>query len=260
MSESEVITLCETTHKANNHIHNVETKVFLKSLGSFKIQPKAIKLATNEHLKEFEKSTPLDYKTNNQKLTNWLANNQNASKPESRPSDILIAYTAAPAGKASKKPLKTWSLKYQTPTEEHIDKGLDYYTELFTDNISRENNYREIHPNGDIARGQNGVVVYEECFDENGESCLLVCVNNLSETIGIFHPQEKISLIYDFKESKVLSIENKNELLKFLMETQDHEGLPEHGIEPFKTMDDPDLAIRSYAENELGCPRWGMAW
>jgi len=140
--------------------------------------------------------------------------------------------------------------RYQTAEQSQavLNKFISAITET-TLNKHDGKDYREIHPDGTLARGIKDGIPYQEVLDENGEATYMVLVKE-NGLVGMYFSEECYAVVEVGNgkdiEDAIREVKNKAEFVNQIRDDEEDANLSD------------DKVICDYAYIELACPRW--AW
>ena len=120
--------------------------------------------------------------------------------------------------------------------------------EALTDRVEKGEDYHQVHPDGDLTRGQVGDVCYEQVL-RDGEVVFTVAVKG--NLLGQFY-SEDVWAIVNLDTDTIVEGRNLPQVADAIREQY-------QGRDEVDDIHDGDLIVDD-AHNEAACPRWGMSW
>ena len=119
---------------------------------------------------------------------------------------------------------------------------------LFTDTVEKRRNYHEVHPDGDMTRGQIDDVKYEQVIVDGKVTFTVAVRENL---IGMFYDADTWAIV-DLHTLTIVEGRSLGMVAEHMRESFDPND------EDY-TWEDGKVIVQT-AQMESDCPRWRMSW
>ena len=132
------------------------------------------------------------------------------------------------------------------------ESSLEKYSRLFSQTVSKDGDYHQVHPKGHLTSGRCGAFLYQTVI-QDGRVSYVVMVHSYLDLVWMFSDNGWSVCSSCDHGDRVLACDNPS---KFISEQLEADDIDASGFD----LKDYLREIGEYAYYEIACPRWGMSW